>query len=80
MAYTVRKNLVIDQVDGTSMVYGICPFTDKTYQVIVNTVALRKFANGERVQNCFPEMDRGNREFLISGISPEGWRKMFGDE
>ena len=29
------------------------------------------------MQDAFPEMDRQDREFLISGISPEGWKRMF---
>ena len=31
------------------------------------------------VQNQFPELSRDDREFLITGISPRGWVKMFGE-
>jgi hypothetical protein len=79
MAYVVRKNFASDQADGTSIVFGTCPFLHQEYKVVVETAALLRFMQGEHAQNCFPEMDRGNREFLISGISPEGWQKMFGN-
>jgi hypothetical protein len=31
------------------------------------------------IQNQFPELSRGDREFLITGISPRGWVEMFGE-
>jgi len=80
MAYVVRKNFASDQADGTSIVYGTCPFLHQEYKLVVETAALWRFMHGEPAQVCFPDMDRGDREFLISGISPEGWQKMFGDE
>ena len=53
-----------------------------------NTMALpiteeeyRWFLRGELlVQEAFPDMDIGQREFLISGITPEEWEAAFGDE
>ena len=32
------------------------------------------------VQDAFPNLDKGQREFLISGITPDEWTKTFGDE
>ena len=32
------------------------------------------------VQDAFPNLDIGQREFLISGITPDEWTKTFGDE
>jgi len=31
------------------------------------------------VQDAFPNLDIGQREFLISGITPDEWTKTFGD-
>lgn len=31
------------------------------------------------VQDAFPHLSRAEREFLISGVTPEEWREMFGD-
>lgn len=78
--YRVRQNNTLDREDGTSLVFGTCPFSQKTYQVIVETSALRQFMNGAHAQNAFPDLNRDDREFLISGISPEGWRGAFGNK
>ena len=32
------------------------------------------------VQDAFPNLNIGQREFLISGITPDEWTKTFGDE
>ena len=34
---------------------------------------------GLLVQNVFPNLDAGQREFLISGITPDEWNKYIGD-
>ena len=34
--------------------------------------------NGEYVQTIFPHLSVGEREFLLSGITPDEWSKMFG--
>jgi len=34
---------------------------------------------GLLVQNLFPNLDAGQREFLISGITPDEWNKYIGD-
>ena len=31
------------------------------------------------VQDAFPNLDKGQREFLISGITPDEWNKHLGD-
>ena len=32
------------------------------------------------VQDAFPNLDIGQREFLISGITPDEWVETFGEE
>ena len=32
------------------------------------------------VQDAFPTLDKGQREFLISGITPDEWNETFGEE
>lgn len=39
----------------------------------------RYYCGEEKVQDIFPEMSKEEREFLISGIDGEEWRKVFGD-
>ena len=78
--YRVRQNNALDREDGTSLVFGTCLFSGKPYQVVVETRALRLFVEGTHAQNAFPNLNREDREFLISGISPEGWETKFCDK
>ena len=34
--------------------------------------------NGEYVQTIFPNLTKGEREFLLTGITPKEWDEMFG--
>ena len=35
---------------------------------------------GKMIQNAFPGLSANDREFLMTGITPEEWSKMFGEE
>ena len=35
---------------------------------------------GMLVQNVFPNLNKEEREFLISGITPDEWNNTFGDD
>ena len=35
-------------------------------------------ANGEYVQTIFPNLTKGEREFLLTGVTPIEWEQMFG--
>lgn len=32
------------------------------------------------VQDAFPDLDAGQREFLVTGITPDEWERVIGDE
>lgn len=36
--------------------------------------------SGKLIQNVMPDLDDDQREFLMSGITPEEWDDMFGEE
>jgi hypothetical protein len=57
-----------------------CVQTGKNYSVTVDDDAFFRWVNGELAQRAFPNMNPADREFLISGISPEGWQQIFGDK
>lgn len=38
----------------------------------------RHASRTELAQHIFPDLSREEREFLISGITPKEWNKMFG--
>jgi hypothetical protein len=32
------------------------------------------------IQDAFPNLDAGQREFLLSGVTPQEWEETFGEE
>lgn len=76
----IDKCQVVDNKDGTCTITGPCYVTKKPYSLTVKTSQLQKYLNGEYVQKAFPSLRPEQREFLISGTSPEGWNQVFGDE
>ena len=44
----------------------------------VTTEQVRAYENGGFVQNCFPNLTVTEREFLISGLSAEEQKEIFG--
>ena len=46
---------------------------DITHQQVV------RWQNGELIQNVFPELSSGEREFLISGVTENEWTEAFGE-
>jgi hypothetical protein len=58
---------------------GPCLVTGKEQRVTVKAEDLFRYRQGSYVQDAFPYLDKGDREFLISGYSDEGWKQVFGD-
>jgi len=55
--------------------------TGETYSVTVDSGDLERYNNGEGlIQNIFPYLNAGDREFIKTGISPKGWEIMFANE
>ncbi len=66
--------------DGQIRLEGPCWVTKKLYSVTVSEESAVKYFYGDVLaQNAFPDLSTGQREFLISGTSPEGWKQLFGD-
>lgn len=64
--------------DGMVRVTGTCVVTGKEHSVEVPDARMILYQCGAHVQDAFPELPTDEREFLISGISPEGWKRAFG--
>lgn len=67
-----------DLGDNQSRVSGKCVFTGEEYSCIVPTDGLEKFLGGVHAQVAMPSVSADDREFIISGISPTGWKQAFG--
>ena len=46
----------------------------------VTNEQIERWQNGELIQNVFPHLSPSEREFLISGVTPEEWNNVFGEE
>lgn len=60
----------------------ISPFTGKvrTREIEVSERQLKRWQDGELIQNAMPELSADDREFLMTGITPEEWGEVFGKE
>lgn len=67
-----------DLGNGRTRVFGPCVFTGEEYSCEVPTGGLVRFLGGEHAQTALPSVSADDREFLISGISPAGWKHAFG--
>jgi hypothetical protein len=56
---------------------GLCIVTKKLYSVTVLGSELFAYRQGAKLQDAFQSLSAGDREFLFSGFSPEGWAKTF---
>jgi hypothetical protein len=74
-------NLKASPVSKTQVrLMGPCIVTKKNYSVVVSRqAAANYFQLGMKIQDAFPKLSIQKREFLISGVSPEGWNKTFGE-
>jgi len=65
-------------IDGSLCVRieGKCVFTGKSYSVTILKVDFISLLNGGDINKVLYHLNRADREFLISGISPEGWKTM----
>lgn len=57
-----------------------CPFCEKTHILIVPAEGWTAYNNGVLIQDAFPNMTADEREFILTGICPECWDSMGGDE
>jgi hypothetical protein len=57
---------------------GPCVVTGKEVKVTVKAEDLFRYRQGAYAQDAFPYLSPADREFLISGMSGEGWDMTFG--
>ena len=41
---------------------------------------LQKWFHGSYIQDVFPNLNADEREFIMTGLTPEAWNKIFGEE
>lgn len=64
--------------DGKSTCSKICSVTNELFILTIDTPKYHRWMHGkEHIQTVLPDMSPENREFLISGTTPEMWKNMF---
>lgn len=58
------------------------PFTGRTHSMNLNVTEaqLTQWENGELIQNVFPHLSADEREFIMTGITPQEWEDTFGEK
>ncbi len=56
------------------------PFSGKTTTMDIDCTdeQITNWENGEMIQNAFPNLPVGEREFIKTGVTPKEWEDMFG--
>jgi len=83
MRYADNYCSYVEKFDNDIHTYtftGPCVFTGKQYSVTVLGSELHAYRRGAKLQDAFKNLSAGDREFLFSGFSPEGWDKAFPDD
>ena len=52
---------------------------DNTREIDVSQSQLDRWKAGELIQNVMPHLSADDREFLMTGLTPEDWEEMFPD-
>lgn len=72
---------VTEMEPGVCVVSGKCFVTGKEHTIHVRTAELVCWLRDlELIQDAMPTATEEQREFLMSGTSPEGWEQMFPPE
>ena len=47
------------------------------FSIVTRLDDAQRWLNGELIQNCFPYLNKDDREILMTGIDSETWEEMF---
>jgi hypothetical protein len=50
----------------------------RTMDLDITEAQIEKWENGELIQNAFPNLNNDEREFLLTGMTPEEWDAALG--
>lgn len=73
---TIRTATTVVSGIGSLTISGTCEVTKEIYAVTVPHAGWKKWKNGGLIQDCLPELDDDQREFLISSTTPAEWKRM----
>jgi len=79
----IIKMIDLSSQPGTSRVTARSSISGKenTRDIPTSCEKIERWMSGpENIQDVLPEVSAEDREFLMTGITPEEWKSLFGDE
>ena len=60
----------------------VSPFSNKkaTLELDVTARQIASWEKGELIQDAMPNLTAGEREFIKTGVTPDEWDEIFGDD
>lgn len=49
----------------------------REFSIVTRLDDAQRWVNGELIQNCFPYLNKDDREILMTGIDAQAWETMF---
>ena len=64
------------------LIERISGFTGKTHtmDIPVTVDQIKAWEDGELIQNVMPNLTPDQREFIMTGVTPEEWENVFGEK
>ena len=64
------------------LITRISPFSNKknTMDIDIDEYQLKQWRNGGLIQDVMPHLTADEREFIMTGLTPEAWNEIFGEE
>ena len=64
------------QITRTSIFSGI----KRTLEIDISEEQYQNWSSGALLQDCAPHLSADDREFIMTGVTPEEWGEAFGDD
>lgn len=66
--------------DLTIVVFNVCPFCETSRSLEVKADSMRRWKDGIKIQDAFPELTADDREHIQTGTCPKCWDKYMKDD
>jgi len=75
----MRRNWVVESGSTPNhlKVVGACIVSGEEYSIEVPAEGFTRWQSGTLIQVALPDLSLDDREFLMSGITPDGWGQIF---
>ena len=77
-ALSDRTTRTITTVNNVDMIeFSGLSTSGSKFSIVTKLEDAQRWVNGELIQNCFPHLNKDDREILMTGIDAQAWEEMF---